>query len=108
MLGAKAELNLDTLHTVLQSSCAQSYVVDRYIPKILDGSYDPSFTLGLATKDMRLVTGLGEHLGVPLTLADQVYSTYQSATEEYGADEPHLKIVKRLEDHAGLPLRGQN
>ncbi len=105
MLGAKADLDLTTLHSVLQSSCAQSYVVDSYIPKVLDGSYDESFTLGLATKDMRLISELGEHLEVPLSLADSVYSSYQAATATYGADEPHLKIVKLIEDQTGHLLR---
>ena len=105
MLGAKAKLDLSVLHSVLQKSCAQSYVVDRYIPKVLDGSYDPSFTLGLASKDMRLVTELGAHLKVPTILADEVYSTYCAAGEKYGADQPHLKIVKLIEDSVGQLLR---
>jgi 3-hydroxyisobutyrate dehydrogenase-like beta-hydroxyacid dehydrogenase len=105
MLGAKAELDMPVLLGALQSSCAQSYVVDNYIPKILDGSYDPSFTLGLAQKDMRLVTQLGQHLKVPLRLADDVYTSYQQATNKYGAEQPHLKIVKLIEDETGRLLR---
>ncbi len=105
MLGARAELDMNTLHRVLQNSCAQSYVVDEYIPNVLNGSYDPSFTLGLANKDMRLITELGKHLEVPLKLADEVHSSYQHASARYGDDQPHLKIVKLLEDQVGLNLR---
>lgn len=105
MLGKKADLDLTVLHGVLMQSCAQSYVVDSYIPKVLDGSYDPSFTLGLATKDMRLITELGKHLEVPLPLANEVYLSYQTATDTYGGDEPHLKIVKLIEDKTKLLLR---
>lgn len=50
--------------------------------KALDGSYDPSFTLGLAGKDMRLITELAEHLEVPLTLGDKVYDSYQAEISE--------------------------
>lgn len=105
MLGAKAELDLDTLHQVLQSSCAQSYVVDNYIPKVLDGSYDRSFALGLATKDMRLITELGSYLQIDLTLANKVYDTYQTATAAYGPDVPHLSVIKLLEEKSGQLLR---
>ena len=105
MLGAKANLDLDVLHSIMMTSCAQSYVVDNYIPKVLDGSYDPSFRLGLATKDMRLISQLGEHLNVPLPLGDKVYDSYQKAVSKYGFDEPHLHIVKLLEDDVGQPLR---
>ena len=105
MLGAKAGLNLNTLHDVLNNSCASSYVVENYIPKVLDGSYDTSFKLGLAEKDMRLISQLGEHLGTPLTLADTVYESYQTATKHYGFDAPHLSIVRLIEDQANTLLR---
>ncbi|MCV6612472.1 MAG: NAD(P)-dependent oxidoreductase [Amphritea sp.] len=105
MMGAKADLDLDVLHNVLQNSCAQSYVVDSYIPKVLDGSYDRSFALGLATKDMRLITELGSHLGIDMTLADKVYSTYQTATEKYGPEVPHLSVLKLIEEQSDQLLR---
>lgn len=105
MMGAKADLDLDVLHNVLQNSCAQSYVVDSYIPKVLDGSYDRSFALGLATKDMRLITELGSHLGIDMMLADKVYSTYQTATEKYGPEVPHLSVLKLIEEQSDQLLR---
>lgn len=105
MLGAKANLNLDVLHNVLQNSCAQSYVVDSYIPKVLDGSYDRSFALGLATKDMRLITELGEYLHMDMALADKVYSTYKHASDKYGPDAPHLSVLKLIEEQNNTLLR---
>lgn len=105
MMGAKANLDLEVLHNVLQNSCAQSYVVDSYIPKVLDGSYDRSFALGLATKDMRLITELGHHLGIEMTLADKVYDTYQVATEKYGPEVPHLSVLKLIEEQSHASLR---
>ena len=105
MLGAKAGLAMDQLHQVLMNSCAQSYVVDAYIPRVLDGSYDPSFALGLARKDMRLISGLGQHLGVDMELGDTVLRAYEDATERYGFDAPHLSVIKRIEDSAGMVLR---
>lgn len=105
MLGAKANLDLRTLHEVLHNSCAQSYVVDRYVPMVLDGSYDPSFALGLASKDMRLVSGLGNYLNVDLTLADTVYATYQKATQQYGEQAPHLSVIRLIESQADKLIR---
>ena len=105
MLGAKGGLDLAQLHDVFMNSCAQSYVVDAYIPRVLDGSYDPSFALGLALKDMRLVNDLGAHLGVDLELGQQVLSAYDDATDRYGFDAPHLSILKRIEEASGQTLR---
>ena len=104
MLGAKGGLDLTALSEVLSHSCAQSYVVDNYIPKVLDGSYDKSFTLGLARKDMRLVDQLGKHLNFDMPLADKVVQSYEEAVSQYGFDSPHLSIVKLIEDKAGLKL----
>ena len=105
MLGAKAKLDLNTLYDVLSNSCARSYVVESYIPKVLDGSYDDSFKLGLAEKDMRLINQLGEHLNVELTLGAVVYDTYKKATKAYGFDAPHLSVLRLIEDRSDTQLR---
>lgn len=105
MMAAKADIDLSNLHTVLQRSCAQSYVADSYIPKVLDGSYDPSFSLGLAAKDMRLIAQQGQHLGVNLSLGNKVNETYQTALATYGPDQPHLSVLKLIEQDAGQNLR---
>jgi len=105
MLGAKGGLDLMVLSDVLSHSCAQSYVVDNYIPKVLDGSYDNSFALGLARKDMRLVKQLGDHLGINMPLADKVVASYETAVADYGHNAPHLTIVRLIEDKAGTNLR---
>lgn len=105
MLAAKSGLNLQTLHEVFRESCAQSYVAERYIPKVLDGGYDDSFTLGLAEKDMRLISALGKQLGVELALGDSVHARYQTACKTYGDDAPHLSNIRLLEEQAKKLLR---
>lgn len=102
MMGAKGGLDLEVLSDVLSHSCAQSYVVDNYIPKVLDGSYDESFTLGLARKDMSLVKQLGDHLNICMPLADKVVESYEKAVSEYGFKVPHLSIVKLIEDETNV------
>ena len=102
MMGAKGGLDLNILSDVLSHSCAQSYVVDNYIPKVLDGSYDDSFALGLARKDMRLVKQLGEHLEIDMPLANEVVANYEDAVTHYGFEAPHLSIVKLIEDKTSL------
>ena len=105
MLGAKANLDLNTFHSVLMNSCSKSYVVENYIPKVLDGSYDKSFTLGLAEKDIKLIVNLGKHLGVTLPLGEKVMKTYQKATKLYGSEAPHLSVVRLIEEENQKELR---
>ena len=105
MMGAKANLELETLHSVLMNSCSQSYVVENYIPKVLNGSYDDSFSLGLAEKDIKLIVELGHHLGVSMPLGEKVYKTYQEAKKLYGEDSPHLSVVRLIEETHNQKLR---
>ncbi len=105
MMGAKANLDLETLHSVLMNSCSQSYVVENYIPKVLNGSYDDSFSLGLAEKDIKLIVELGHHLGVLMPLGEKVYKTYQEAKKLYGEDSPHLSVVRLIEETHNQKLR---
>ncbi len=105
MMGAKANLDLETLRSVLMNSCSQSYVVENYIPKVLDGSYDNSFSLGLAEKDMRLIVELGQHLGISMPLGEKVLNTYKEATNLYGDEAPHLSVVRLIEERYNLKLR---
>ena len=105
MMGAKANLDLETLHSVLMNSCSQSYVVENYIPKVLNGSYDVSFSLGLAEKDIKLIVELGHHLGVSMPLGEKVYKTYQEAKKLYGEDSPHLSVVRLIEETHNQKLR---
>ena len=79
--------------------------VDNYIPKVLDGSYDPSFKLGLADKDMGLISGLAAHLNVPLPLGNLVYDAYREALDKYGFDVPHHEIIRLIEEQSDLELR---
>jgi len=105
MMGAKANLDLETLHSVLMNSCSQSYVVENYIPKVLNGSYDDSFSLGLAEKDIKLIVELGHHLGVSMPLGEKVYKAYQEAKKQYGEDSPHLSVVRLIEETHNQKLR---
>jgi 3-hydroxyisobutyrate dehydrogenase len=105
MLGAKANLDLNTFHSVLMNSCSKSYVVENYIPKVLDGSYDKSFTLGLAEKDMRLIIELGQYLEISMPLGDKVLQTYRHAVNTYGTESPHLSIIRLIEEENHIELR---
>ena len=87
------------------NSCSQSYVVENYIPKVLDGSYDKSFTLGLAEKDVKLIVELGHHFGITMPLGEKVFQTYQEAKNLYGEDSPHLSVVRLIEEAHKQKLR---
>ena len=106
LLGIKGGVDPDKMLSIIQNSTGASYVAGAYGPPILSGDYDPSFTLGLALKDMRLARELAASVGVQLPLVDLTTKTYTEACERYGNDANHLKAVRVLEEDNGQFLRG--
>ena len=97
MLGVKGGVDPQQMLTIIQNSTGKSYVSDRYGPPILAGDYDPSFTVGLAHKDMNLALEMADNLGLKLPLCDLTTKTYARAIDEFGFDANHLKAVRLLE-----------
>lgn len=106
MLGIKGGVEASQMLEIIQNSTGKSYVADRYGPPILAGDYDPSFTIGLAHKDMKLAQEMAENLGIQLPMCDLTTSTYARAIDEYGFDANHLKVVRLLEQDNDTYLRG--
>jgi 3-hydroxyisobutyrate dehydrogenase-like beta-hydroxyacid dehydrogenase len=105
MLGVKGGVEPAKMLDIIQNSTASSYVADHYGPPILAGDYDPSFTLGLALKDMRLAEEMAASLGITLPMCDLTTQTYSRAVEQYGFDANHLKAVRLLEEDNQTWLR---
>ena len=105
VLGARGGLDLATLREAIIASTAGSAMADYDLPMIFDGSYDPSFSLKLVCKDIRLAVELARSLDVPVELAALTEQICNRARIQYGEDDPVLKIVKLLEDSTGVDLR---
>ena len=105
MLGVKGGVEPAKMLSIIQNSTGASYAADRYGPCILSGDYDPSFPLGLASKDMRLAGELATSVEAQLPLCDLTRATYARACEAYGHDANHVMAVKLLEDSHSTYLR---
>ena len=106
MLGIKGGVEASEMLKIIQTSTGKSYVADRYGPPILAGDYDPSFTVGLAHKDMKLAEQMAQNLDIDLPMCNLTTQTYARAIEEYGFDANHLKAVRLLEQDNETFLRG--
>ncbi len=105
MLGVKGGVDRQQMLSIIQSSTGKSYVADRYGPPILQGDYDPSFTVGLALKDMHLAMEMAKELDIQLPMCQLTTETYARAVEQYGFDANHLKAVRLLEEKNQLFLQ---
>jgi len=107
MLGAKADIPLETVAEAIQSSAGNSWVAQHDIPSIFAGHYDPSFSLALCCKDLDLVNQIARSQGFTLTMGQFVQSLFEEAQKTYGASAAELHVVKLLEDRVGTYLRPQ-
>lgn len=105
VLGAKSGIELPVLQQVVLNSCGRSWVAEHDIPSIYSGSFDPTFTTKLCTKDLRLIGELADHLNVPVELGATVQQIFRRAENIYGGDSPELSVVRHLQEITGTPLQ---
>jgi 3-hydroxyisobutyrate dehydrogenase-like beta-hydroxyacid dehydrogenase len=105
MLGAKAGIPLDVVASAIRASAGGSWVADHDISSIFAGHYDPSFSLDLCCKDLRLVHEVAAEKGVDLIMGGLARERFELARNTYGGEAAELHVVKLIEESAGLLLR---
>lgn len=104
LLGVKGGVDPHTMLRLIQNSAGRSYVADTYGPEILAGTYDASFPISHAAKDMRLAIELADTVGVDLPFMSDVRDLYARTEHEYGPAAPHLFAAQLLERSNDLVL----
>ena len=104
MLGAKAGVDPNMMLQIIQNSAGSSYVADSYGPEILAGTYDASFPLSHAAKDMRLADDLAKTVGAELPMINSVRAIYDRAETSFGSTAPHLMTARLHEQANDLSL----
>lgn len=104
-LGMANGVGLETLWYAIKESVGDSFVARHDAPSIFAGHYDPSFTLGLCAKDLRLTNELAKNVGTDLPMTSAATGAFTRAIERYGPDVGELHVAKRIEDDADLSYR---
>ena len=104
-VGMANGVGLETLWYAIKESVGDSFVARHDAPSIFAGHYDPSFTLALCSKDLRLTNKLAENVGADLPMTDAATGAFTRAIERYGPDVGELHVAKRIEDDANLSFR---
>ena len=105
MIAAQADIPLETVAAAIRCSAGNSWVAEHDIDSIFAGHYDPSFSLELCCKDLRLVHEIADGQGLTLTLGSVARSMFEQAKEKYGADAPELSVARLVEEEMGILLR---
>jgi 3-hydroxyisobutyrate dehydrogenase len=108
-VGIRAGVDLETLHTALVHSPANSEFLERDMRMVLDrGDYDEGFAMKLVTKDLALAVDLARDVGVPVEMASLVEQLHRRARLMYGDDAGEMSAIRLYEDAAGVELRSRS
>lgn len=97
LLGVKAGIEPSKMLDLIQNSAGTSYCATAYGPEILAGTYDASFPIGHAAKDLRLARELAAAVGADLPFTEGVVDLYAATEAEYGAGAAHLLAAQLIE-----------
>ena len=95
-------VDLQKALAAVEAGAAGSWMLSNRGPQIIQRDWRPGFSIDLQQKDVRLVLGAADDLGVPLpgtSLIFQLYRTLQA--QGLGAEGNHA-LVKALENLAGF------
>ena len=105
MLPAKYGVDPDATYRAIRASSGNSFVHETESKLVLSGSYNVKFTMDLACKDLGLVTGIAEKIGVPLELGSMAQQIFRRARGLYGSQAQSPEVVRMIEAACGLELR---
>ena len=104
MLGVKSGIKPKTMLQIIDKSASGGYTSTRYGPDMINGSYDPSFSLGLSFKDLKLAQEIINLKKIKLPIINLTTKIYSKALKIYGSNANHLKVIKLLENQNKLKL----
>lgn len=105
MLPAKYGVDPDATYRAIRASSGNSFVHETESQLVLSGSYNVKFTMDLACKDLGLVNGIAEKLGVPLELGSMAQQIFRRARGLMGGHAQSPEVVRMIEKACGLELR---
>ena len=95
----------ETVWEAIKGSAGNSWVAEHDVPSVFRGDYDPSFSLELCCKDLRLIHEVASAQGLTLPMVTRARERFEEARATFGAEAGEMHVVRLLEDAAGILLR---
>ncbi len=97
-------LDLQKTLSAVAPGAAGSWMLSNRGPQILNRDWRPGFTIDLQQKDVRLILGAADQLGVPVMLTGLIFNLYRTLQAEGLGGEGNHALVKALEKLAKLEV----
>lgn len=106
-LAARCGVDIDRYAELIRGGncAANSWVARHDLPNILRDDDDPSFTLALCTKDLRLIGELEAEVGYASDFAAAARARFGAAYDRFGPDTGELAVTRIAETALGTSIR---
>ncbi len=104
-LGSASGLDPTRFAELVRASAGGSWVAEHDLGNILADDDDPSFTLALCVKDLRLIGELEAAHGYASDLAAAARARFAEAYEQFGPARGELAVTRLAEQRAGVSIR---
>ncbi|KAF2359116.1 3-hydroxyisobutyrate dehydrogenase NAD-binding domain [Trinorchestia longiramus] len=105
MLAKRGGMDLKLFWEAIRASAGHSFVWDTGAPFVLQGSYEPGFTLDLFCKDMQLGYDMARKFRVPMPIHQHTMAHFRQCQYQFGDDAGCYITPKALEDALGVQLQ---
>ena len=102
MVGLKAGLSLETMHSVIKDSSGNSNALPRVHRALIPRNFEPGFKVALMNKDLDTFTTIAKELNVPVSFANDAQRYQQAALAAGLGDKDTSVIFTVIERLAGL------
>jgi 3-hydroxyisobutyrate dehydrogenase-like beta-hydroxyacid dehydrogenase len=109
-LAARCGVDIDRFAELVQGGncAANSWVARHDLPNILADDDDPSFTLALCVKDLRLIGELEAEIGYSSDFAAAARARFGAAHERFGPETGELAVTRIAETAAQTSIRSRH
>lgn len=97
-------VNLEKALEAVSAGAAGSWMLSNRGPQIIRRDWRPGFTVDLQQKDVRLVLGAADDLGVPLPGTALIFQLYRTLQARGLGSEGNHALIKALENLAGFEV----
>ena len=106
LLFAKAGgVDLEKMLQAVTGGAAGSWMLANRGPQVINDYWEPGFSIDLQQKDLRLVLGAADKMGVPVIATALCFNLYRTLQAQGLGGEGNHGIVKALEAVAGIQAR---
>jgi len=98
-------VDLDKMLQAVTGGAAGSWMLANRGPQVIRDDWRPGFTIDLQQKDLRLVLGAADKMGVPVIATSLCFNLYRTLQAQGLGQEGNHGIVKALEAMAGIQAR---